>query len=252
MKLKNKIFSYLLVPFCIFLFWIFLYYIGIFNKLMFPNPISVIIEFIKLFSNKILLLDLSKTLLRVINASIIGIFIGVPFGLFFGYFKKIYSLFEFMIDFFRSLPATALFPLSMLFFGIGDLSKIFLTAWMVSLTILINTAYGVKHANKSYLKMAKIYKLDKRYLFNHIVFPGALPNIFSGLRIGVSLTLIIMIVAEMFIGSVNGLGYAILDAQIRYDIPRMYAIIILTGILGYGLNKILLLIEKKTIHWTNN
>jgi len=171
--------------------------------------------------------------------------------LFFGYFEKIYSMFEFIIDFFRSIPVTALFPLFMLFFGIGNLSKILLGAWMVSLIILVNTAYGVRHSNKSYIKMARVYKTTKKYLFTNILFPGALPSIFSGLRIGASIALIIIIVTEMFIGSVNGLGHAILDAQLMYKIPKMYALIILTGVLGYTLNKIFLAIEKNKIHWTN-
>ena len=140
----------------------------------------------------------------------------------------------------------------MLFFGVGNLSKIALGAWIATLVIIVNTSYGVRHANKSYLKMAKVYNTSKKYIFTSVIFPGALPNIFSGLRIGVSLVLIVVIVTEMFIGSVNGLGHAILNAQFSYEIPLMYALIILTGVVGYLLNRIFLLIEKKTIHWTEH
>jgi len=140
----------------------------------------------------------------------------------------------------------------MLFFGIGNTAKILLGAWIATLTIIINTSYGVKHANKAYLKLAKVYKTSKRYTFLHIIFPGALANIFLGLRVGVSLVLIVEIVTEMFIGSVNGLGYAILNAQLMYNIPEMYALIMITGVLGYLLNKLFLALERRTIHWTES
>lgn len=249
MKLNNKILSYLVIPVLLFIIWYAIYIFRIFNPLMFPNPFNIMLEFFRLFSDNEILFDITRTLWRVIGAIIIGSLIGVPLGLLFGYFKRLYAMFGFVIDFFRSIPATALFPLFMLFFGIGNLSKIALTSWMISLIILVNTAYGVRHSNKSYLKMAKVYDVKKSYLFTNIIFFGAMPHIFSGLRIGVSLALIIIIVTEMFIGAVNGLGNAILNAQLIYDIPKMYAIIILTGVIGYFLNKIFLFIEKKQIHW---
>lgn len=250
MKLNNKIFSYLVIPVLLFVIWYIIYIFGIFNPLMFPNPIKIILEFFRLLSDKEMLFNITRTLWRVIGAIIIGALIGVPLGLLFGYFEKLYTIFEFVIDFFRSIPVTALFPLFMLFFGIGNLSKIVLASWMISLIILVNTAYGVRHSNKSHLKMAKVYGVKKSYLFTNVIFFGAMPYIFSGLRIGVSLALIIIIVTEMFIGAVDGLGYAILDAQLAYRIPEMYAIIILTGIIGYLLNRAFLFSEKKMIHWT--
>ena len=248
----NKLISYIIVPIGLFLISLAMYYLGIFNRLMFPNPIKVIDQLISLFFIGETYSNIFLTLSRVISGIIISMIIGVPFGLLLGYFDKVYDMFEFIIDFCRSIPATALFPLFMLFFGVGNLSKIFLSAWIATLVIIINTSYGVRHANKSYIKMAKIYNSSRRFIFTSVIFPGALPNIFSALRIGVSLVLIVIIVSEMFIGSVNGLGHAILDAQLSYQIPTMYALIILTGILGYLLNLLFLLAEKRTIHWTED
>ncbi len=240
------------VPLAILMIAMVIYYLGVFNRLMFPNPLIILLEFLMMIFSKEMYSNLFLTLSRVIWGAGISILIGVPFGLFLGYFNKLYNMFEFTVDFFRSIPATALFPLFILFFGIGNTSKIMLGAWIATLVIIVNTSYGVRHANKSYLRMAKVYKSSKIYILSHIVFMGALPNIFSGLRVGVSLVLIVVIVAEMFIGSVNGLGHSILNAQLTYDIPEMYALIIITGILGYLLNKGFLFLEKKTIHWTGN
>ena len=246
----NQLKSYVLVPFIIFAAVLIIYYLNIFNKLMFPNPIIVLKIFFSLFISKEMYLDLLLTLYRVILGIIISILIGVSFGVFLGYYNKVYDQFAFIIDFFRSIPVTALFPLALLFFGIGNTSKILLAAWVATLIIIVNTFYGVRHANKAYFKMAKIYNLSKFYVLSHIVFPAALPSIFSGIRVGVSLVLIVVIVSEMFIGSVNGLGYSLLNAQLTYNIAKMYAFIIITGLLGYFLNRIFLFLERRIIHWT--
>ena len=252
LKIKYDLLKDYIVPISIFLAALLIYYLGIFNKLMFPNPFSIIKQFFVLMISKEIYSEIFLTLNRVILGTIISILIGVPFGLVLGYFTKLYDMFEFIIDFSRSIPATALFPLFMLFFGIGNTSKIMLGAWIATLVIIVNTSYGVRHANKVYLKMAKVYKTSKMYILLHIVFPGALPNIFSGLRIGVSLVLIVVIVTEMFIGSVDGLGQSILNAQLTYNIPKMYALIIITGMLGYLLNILFLTLERRIIHWTEN
>jgi|SRR3989338_2705810 len=245
----NKILEYILVPVLIFISFTLIYHLGIFNKLIFPDPLRIIAEFIRLFSNVEILDDFAFTFLRVITALAISTLIGIPIGLILGYFERAYKMLEFAIDFFRSIPAVALFPLFLLFFGIGDISKILLSVWATTFIIIVNSSYGVKHATKVHIKMAKVYSTSSRYLFKDIIFPGAMPHIFSGVRIGASISLILVVVTEMFMGSVNGLGHAIIDAQLKYEIPEMYAIIILTGIFGYLLNKVLLVIEKRKIHW---
>src|SRR3989338_96019 len=171
LKIKYDLLKDYIVPISIFLAALLIYYLGIFNKLMFPNPFSIIKQFFVLMISKEMYSEIFLTLNRVILGTIISILIGVPFGLVLGYFTKLYDMFEFIIDFSRSIPATALFPLFMLFFGIGNTSKIMLGAWIATLVIIVNTSYGVRHANKVYLKMAKVYKTSKMYILLHIVFP---------------------------------------------------------------------------------
>jgi len=248
----DKLLQYLVMPLSLIVAALIIYHLGLFNRLMFPNPVSIVKQFFALLLSSEMYTDLALTLSRVISGTAISILFGIPAGLILGYFNRIYTMFEFLIDFFRSIPATALFPLFMLFFGIGNMSKVLLSAWIAMLVIMVNTSYGVRHANKAYLKIAKVYNTSRKFLFMNIIFPGALPSIFSGLRIGVSLVLIVVIVSEMFFGSVNGLGHAILDAQLRYQIPEMYALIIITGLIGYALNKLFLSIEVNLIHWTRS
>ena len=241
--------SYVFVPIVMFIVFFIIYYLGVFNSLMFPNPLVVLKNVFILLFELSFYVDFSVTFYRVVLAILLSVIVGVPIGLFIGYSKKVYLALEFIIDFFRSIPVSALFPIFMLLFGIGDMSKIFSSAWATTLIIIVNTSYGVKHATKSYLKMARVYRVGGWFRFVHIILPQALPHILSGVRIGLSISLIIVIIFEMFAGAVNGLGYAIMDAQLAYRIPEMYALILLIGVFGYLFNKVLLLFEKRTVHW---
>ena len=194
--------------------------------------------------------DIFATLYRTITAFVIAAIAGILLGLVLGYSKLVHSSMGTAVDFARSIPATALFPLFLLFFGIGDEAKIAVGVWAASLIIMINTAYGVRHANKVRLMVARAYKLPKLETFSKVILPEAAPHIAAGLRIALSLTLIVVIVTEMFIGTNVGLGHRIIDAQLVYRVPEMYAAIIVAGVLGYLLNHLLQTAERKIIHWS--
>jgi NitT/TauT family transport system permease protein len=180
----------------------------------------------------------------------ISAFIGIILGLLMGYSTNIYDIFEFLVDFFRSIPGLALFPLFMLVLGIGDKARIGVVVFACSLVVLINTMYGVLNAKKIRIRAAKIMGADKITLFRKVIFWEALPSISSGLRISLSMALLITIVTEMFIGTKYGLGQRIFNSHLVYRIPDMYSSIILTGFLGYGLNKVYMYFERKIVHWT--
>jgi len=162
---------------------------------------------------------------------------------------RIYKTFEFIVDFFRSIPPIALFPLFMLFLGIGELSKLGVPFYGCVLVIIINSMYGVVNSSDLRRLVGKVYGFNKRQIFTKIVFPDALPQIFVGLRTAISLALVLTIVVEMFIGSENGLGKKIYDYHLLFDTPEMYAAIIITGIIGFTLNKGFIKIEQKIVHW---
>ena len=117
------------------------------------------------------------------------------------------------------------------------------------LIIIFNTAHGVMNVKNSRVLAAKIMGATKSQIFKWILFWESLPQTFIGLRSAISLSLVVIIVTEMFIGTTSGLGRRIIDSQITYEIPTMYAVILLTGIIGYLLNLVFLLIEKRLIHW---
>jgi NitT/TauT family transport system permease protein len=192
---------------------------------------------------------LVKTFYRMMAGYSIAAAIGVPLGIVLGYWEKIYDSVEFIIDFFRSFPATAMFPLFMLAFGLGDGSKIALVVFGCALLILVNTTYGVHGGSRTRKMVAETMKAPEAYIMAKVVLPEALPQIAAGLRLALSLSLIIVVVLEMFIGTTRGLGYLIYNAHMTYQIADMYAYIVLAGLIGYFINQGFVKLEDKVIHW---
>jgi len=194
--------------------------------------------------------DFLKTVYRTGAATLIAAVIAIPLGIVLGSSERLYRSLEFVIDFFRSTPASAMFPLFLVLFGVGDETKIAVAAFGAILVILFNVAYGVMNARKTRLLAAKVMGASRWRVLFDVMLLESLPQTFVGLRNGVSLALVIIVVAEMFIGSQNGLGHSVFEAQQLFDMPRMYAAIFAAGALGYGLNLLFLLIERRFVHWS--
>ena len=237
-------------PIAFLLAWYLITALRFVDPFLVPGPVAVFSTLVKLCTAKEFWGDLVATLYRVAVSFGIATIFGVPLGLLLGSSRKLYGYSELLIDFFRSIPATALFPLFLLLFGIGDSGKIAVTIFSSALIILFNTAHGVLHAKKARLLAARIMGATPWQTFRGILFWESLPQTFVGLRSAISLSLIIIIVTEMFIGSTSGLGHQIIDFQITYEIPSMYAVIIIVGLLGYVLNLGFALLEKHFLHWS--
>jgi len=194
--------------------------------------------------------DLLPTLYRTLAAFGIAVLVGVPLGVLLGSSELAYRSVEFVIDFFRSTPSSALIPLFMLIFGITDINKIAIASFGAMLIVLFNSAYGVMNAKKTRVMAAQIMGVSRWHVFKDVMLMESLAQTFVGLRSAVSMALVIVIVAEMFIGSETGLGHRIIDAQQVFNVKDMYTAILVTGALGYLLNLAFLLVEKKLIHWS--
>jgi ABC-type nitrate/sulfonate/bicarbonate transport system permease component len=193
--------------------------------------------------------DFLKTVERTTLATLIAAAIAIPLGILLGSSEKVYRSVEFVIDFFRSTPASAMFPLFLVLFGVGDKTKISVAAFGAALVILFNVAYGVMNARKTRILAAKAMGASRLRVLTDVMLLESLPQTFVGLRNGVSLALVIVVVAEMFIGSTDGLGQRVFEAQQLFAMPDMYAAIFAAGALGYLLNLLFLMIERRFVHW---
>ena len=220
------------------------------SPLLLPSPVAVATKLWEITSTGNVLADMGATVYRTLAGFICAALFGIPFGLLAGYARRVYYSIEFVVDFFRSMPSPVLVPVAMLFFGLGDASKIAIITFTCSLINLINAMYGVTHCRQTRIMVAKTMKATPMQTFTHVVFPDALPRVFGGLRVTLSLALIIAVVTEMFTGTQTGLGRRIYDAHDTYRIAEMYACIVLIGLIGYVANKAFVLIEKKYVHWS--
>lgn len=218
------------------------------DKLL-PGPVESVQAVYVAATSGTLLLDLWSTVYRMLAALVFATAIGVPLGILLGASKKVYRQVEFIIDFFRSTPVTAIFPMFLLIFGIGDASKIAIAAFAAGLLVIFNVAYGVMSARPTRKMAAKVMGASRLEVLRSVTVYEALPQTFVGLRTGVSLALVVIVVAEMFIGADNGLGYRIINAQQTYNLADMYGSILVAGVLGYSVNALFLKLDNSLVHW---
>lgn len=220
------------------------------DPVLLPPPEDAFAAMVKGMAGGKLGYDFWRTVERTAYAIAIAAVIAIPVGIALGSNERIYRSVEFVIDFFRSTPASAMFPLFLVIFGVGDMTKILVAAFGAALVILFNVAYGVMNARKTRLLAAKVMGATRFRVLTDVMLLESLPQTFVGLRNGVSLALVIVVVAEMFIGSTDGLGHRVFEAQQLFEMPDMYAAIFAAGALGYGLNLLFLVVEKRFVHWS--
>ncbi len=219
------------------------------HSIFLSTPQETFVRLYELLVKGSLLKDFNGTMTKFISGFGLAVLIGVPTGYLLGINKKLYLASELVLDFFRSIPVTTLFPLFILFYGIGSEAIIAMITVACVFVIILNTAYGVFYVKESYISYLKTIGASKIQIFRHVIFHSSLPFLFVGLRTSVSFALIVVIVAEMFIGSNTGLGRRVYEAHETYLVPDVYAIILFVGIIGFVLNKIFLMLEKRIIHW---
>ena len=237
-------------PLLLFVAWDLVVRLGFIKPILLPPPAATLETLVTGLLGGPLLVDFLVTVKRTLQAFAIAAAIGMPLGVLLGSNEKAYRSVEFLIDFFRSTPSSALIPLFLLIFGVSDVNKVAIAAFGAFLIVVFNSAYGVINARKQRVMAAKVMGATRWQTFRDVLVWESLQPSFVGLRSAVSMALVIVIVAEMFIGSENGLGHRIIDAQQVLNVKSMYASILAAGALGYVLNVLFLVAEKRIVHWS--
>src|SRR5689334_15530961 len=236
-------------PLLLFALWWIAFKGQLVNKDLLPSPVDTLRDTAVSIAAGKMTGDFVHTIVRVGYSILIAVLAGVPIGIVLGAKAAIYRSVEFLVDFFRSTPATAMFPLFLLIFGIGDFAKIAVAAFAAWLVVVFNVAYGVMNARQTRILAARVMGASSLRVFRDVMFFESLPQTFVGLRMAASVALVVVIVAEMFIGSSDGLGRRIIDSQQVFDLQQMYASIIASGAMGYGINLGFLAVERWLVHW---
>ncbi len=189
--------------------------------------------------------SLGRLLAGFLLASVVAITAGVAIGR----SRTLGDYVEPIINFVRSIPPPALLPLFLVLLGIDDSMKITLIAVGVFPPILLNTMDGVHSIDPLYLDTARVYRISRLRRLTHVILPAAAPKIFAGLRISLSIAVILMVISEL-IAATNGVGFRILQAQRQFKMVDLWAGLVVLGAIGAGLNAALAAIERRVLRWS--
>jgi ABC-type nitrate/sulfonate/bicarbonate transport system permease component len=192
--------------------------------------------------------QLVPSLVRLMTGWLLAIAVGVSVGTLIGTVASLREYVDPIVQFLRAIPPPALIPLFIVLLGIGDTMKIAMIAFGVVWPILLNTVDGVRSVDQLHLDTARVFALRRRDVLLRVVLPSAGPKIFAGFRISLSIAVILMVISEM-VATINGVGFTIVQAQRTFRMLDVWAGILLLGIIGYGLNVGLGLLERRVLRW---
>lgn len=244
----RKIWISLILPVSVVIIWALLTtFTGLIPSYFLPSPSEVLQSFEALLVNGQLIADTSLTLLRVVLGLFVSALIGIPLGILMGWSKTAHDLSSLMIGILRPIPPIAWIPFAILWFGVGLESAIFIIFVGSVFPILINTMDGVKRVDKVLLESAYTLGANQMQTLRKVVVPASLPNIVTGLKVGVGVGLMCTVAAEM-IGSNNGLGYLIFTSTSMLDTGSAIVGMLTIGVIGLGADYLFSRVEKE-VSW---
>ncbi|ACU98396.1 MAG: ABC transporter permease [Saccharomonospora viridis] len=202
----------------------------------------------QLFLSETVFDDVLPSLGRIFGSWAIATVIGVALGTALGRSQTALDYIGPLLSFMRAVPPPALVPVFMVLFGIDNTMKVVTIVFGVIWPIILNTIDGVRSVGPLQQETARSFRTPRHYWITMVVLPAAMPKIFAGLRLSLSLALILMVIAEM-VGTTNGIGFQLISAQQSFEFATMWTWIVLLGVLGYGLNTLLLALERRVLVW---
>lgn len=247
-KLLDKILSYTVIPILILILWETVTKLNIAPPAILPSLEIVLKAFVVQMQNGEMIQDVTISLTRVVRGYTFAVVLGLSFGVLMGISLRANKIFSGVFNGIRQIPPMAWIPLIILWFGIGETSKIIIISKAAFFPILLNTIDGIRNTPKGYIELARLYNINKFDLFRKIYFPSALPSIFVGLRLGLGIAWAMVVAAEL-IASSSGIGYRINDARSLMQSDVMIADMIVIGIIGSIMDFILRKVSRYFSKW---
>ncbi len=188
------------------------------------------------------------SLFRTITGFVLGMVLGIPLGLFTGYNRVAGAAVSPVMAFIRPIPPIAFIPMVVLYFGLGETGKVVLIFWTAFNYVHVNAHAGASSVPIAYLRAAQSIGLNGTQTFLRVVLPAAIPQIFTGLKVGMALAWAVVVAAELT-GAQAGLGYMISYAALTFLISAVFTGIALIGLIGLLLNIALNFLESRVVHW---
>ena len=218
------------------------------HPFLLPSPAEVGGEAWDLTRSGVIFRFAGVSLLRVIGGFLIGAAVALPLGMVIGRVQTVRDLCDPIFELARPVPALALIPLAIAWFGIGELSKLFLISYAAFFPIVINVIAGFHAVDPIHVRAARSLRASEVQIFRDVVLMSAFPYVVAGLRIGMGMAFLVLVAAEL-IASNAGLGYLIQEARLNFNTARIFVGIIAIGLLGYILSKTLMELERRVVPW---
>jgi ABC-type nitrate/sulfonate/bicarbonate transport system permease component len=221
---------------------------GWIDEVLLPSPAEVIKTLIASVADGSLLKNVVASLVRVLEGFLLAMIVAVPMGIAMGISRTVFGLFDPLLELLRPIPPIAVIPLTILWFGIGELSKALLIAYGAFFPILVNTMAGFREVERVHVHAAQALGATRYHIFRDVVLRSALPFVIVGARLGMGMAFIVLVAAEL-IASNAGLGFMINDARYNFRTDQMFVGMACIGTLGFALNMLLLKIEGRLLKW---
>jgi ABC-type nitrate/sulfonate/bicarbonate transport system permease component len=192
--------------------------------------------------------EIAPSLGRMLAGYSLATVCGIAVGTFMGLTRWGYHLLEPLTELLRPIPSPAYVPVAILFLGLGDEMKIIIIGIACFFPILVNTYSGVRGIDLILIKTGETLGLSRALLLRKIIFPASLPYILTGMRVSLSIAMIMIVISEM-VAATSGIGFYILLSQRSFEVHKMYAGIFTLAVLGYLLNSLFVAMEKRVLHW---
>lgn len=237
-------------PSVLLVLWELLARLRVLDTRFFPPPTDILETMLELVSTGQLIQDLGISLRRIFTGFLAGSIPGVFLGLTMGLFPAVRAALQPIVAALYPIPKIALLPLILLIFGLGEASKAAMIAIGVFFLVLMNTVAGVVNIPRIYLDVARNYGASLKDFYLTIAIPGSLPFIFTGIKLGLGMALLLIVAAEM-IGAKSGIGYMIWTGYETFNLEQMFSGLIIMAFLGYVFDILLDFLEKRVIPWKN-
>ena len=216
---------------------------------VFLPPLHVVLEALAgLIEKGHLQNHLAASLTRSASGFGTAVVAAVALGLLVAWYRSLDRFLNPLLEVFRNTAALALLPVFTLLLGIGETSKISIVAYAAFFPVLLNTIAGVRTVDPLLIRAARSLGLSNFRLFQKVILPSAVPTIFTGIRMAGTSSILVLIAAEM-VGAKAGLGYLIVNSQMSFLIPEMYAGILTVSLLGLLVNYLLVAVERHFSRW---
>lgn len=232
--------------------WVFISAAGIVKSSTLPAPWELFESFKVLvhegYADKPLSAHVLASLFRTLTGFGLAVIFGIPVGLLIGWSRFVSALFAPVLGFLRPIPPIAFVPLFILYFGIGETAKVLVIFMVAFWYIVLNASAGVAAVPNDWIRAGLNLGLSQRKLFTAVIFPGALPHIFTGVRTAIAVSWALVVAAEL-IAAQEGLGHIIMDAAVFNRTNDVFLGIIMIGLIGLILERIATLLERRMLHW---